>query len=169
MLAQLFEYVPFLVGLLVTIALGEFSGWFLDEAVNIRQVPPWGITKEEWDSATIEMIGKSGAQVIGFLERLLFFGLFWIAAHIAVAGWLAFKVAAKWSSWQHIIKIPKQLGRQTLIDQIQYLKSRNRLGTYLHSRFLIGALYNLLCALIGFGVGQVCKAMLPALWSAFHG
>lgn len=90
--------------------------------------------------------GGGGAQ-LGTLERVLFFALFSLGQSVFVAGWLAFKVAAKWAAWQHIVKIPE-------VDSDQnYLSQKRILSSILLGRFLNGTLYNVFCAVVGCAAG----------------
>jgi hypothetical protein len=88
---------------------------------------------------------KSGAY-LGYLERLLFFGAFWANMPLVIATWLAFKVASKWNAWTNIIFFPKEISN---IEEMDYLVARNRLGSKLYMRFVIGTLSNLIFGCLG--------------------
>jgi hypothetical protein len=121
-------------GLLVTLILGLYCECFLKKSVT---APP--IFKHE--------VGGGGKQ-LGVLERLLFFGSFLLGEYTLTAGWLAFKVAAKWASWQHVIKISDKA------DETRNVNVRVIVSSRLLGRFLNGTLYNALCACIGVLVGK---------------
>ena len=125
-------------GLLVTQLLGWYCGWFLKRGVTIQL--PFRFKSFE----TVEIQG--GGEQLGVLERFLFFATVWLAAYEIAGGWLVFKVAAKWTSWEHIIKIPEST---TEHDREQYLADKNFLASRLLGRFLNGTLYNIFCGGIG--------------------
>jgi hypothetical protein len=148
------------VGLTVTALLGMGCGFFLKHSVTVR-FPP--------DLEFLEKVESGGGgKQLGVLERVLFFGSLWLGRYEVAAGWLAFKVAAKWASWQHITRMPDKLFRD---DVSRDVVSKNKIGSRMLGRFLNGTLYNFLCAAIGWIVGTVVFRMahwLPAaiLWIA---
>jgi hypothetical protein len=144
------------VGILVTAALGSLCGSFLATSVTVN------FPAEFEDFEESEKGG--GGKELGILERVLFFAAAWLDAYVIAAGWLTFKVAAKWASWQHITKIPETLKQEYTkgghitylnITERQYLDARRRLGSHLLGRFLNGTLYNIFCAGVGYVVGNV--------------
>ena len=128
-------------GLLVTALFGWGCEKFLKLSVTVK-FPP------HFDVANIEKGG--GGKQLGVLERVLFFGSLWLGRYEVAAGWLAFKVAAKWAAWQNIMKMPDQIFKD---DIWMEFKNRNMVGSYLVGRFLNGTLYNIICAAIGWTVG----------------
>jgi hypothetical protein len=118
-------------GVIVTLTLGLFCESFLAKSVTVTREVPQNILAGQ---------NGGGGKQLGTLERLLFFSSFRPEAYVVIAGWLAFKVAAKWASWQHIAK---------LTDVDTKLEDRIRLSSHLLGRFLNGTLYNALCAIAG--------------------
>jgi hypothetical protein len=93
-----------------------------------------------------------GGKQLGVLERVLFFGSLGLGRYEVAAGWLAFKVAAKWASWQHITRMPDKIFPNDVARDVEY---KNMVGSRVLGRFLIGTLYNILCAAIGWIVGTI--------------
>lgn len=128
-------------------ALGPAIKFLLDFATNdIELVPPNSIDISEWENFTKPKHRDKAGKWLGFLERLLFFFSFYSHAYVIIAGWLALKVASKWQVWVTIIKMPNNLVGQE--DNISYLTARQRWGSWLHMRFLIGTNANLLIGFI---------------------
>lgn len=101
---------------------------------------------------------KRATSVLGTMERLLF--LFSFAADGAApvgAGWLLFKVAAKWESWSNIIKVPGDEKAEPP------LPARNVWGTKVLSQFLVGTLANIMVGLIGAIVMKTVPDLLPTV------
>jgi hypothetical protein len=145
--------IPFLhiiVGLLITVALGLLVPHVLAYAgKSISLDPPSGASdeqKREWKKL---MKGNESGAVLGFLERLIFFAAFFAQAHIAVAAWLAFKVASKWNAWENVIAIPDKLEG---IENLSFLVARRNWGSHVLMTFLIGTACNILAGLLGASV-----------------
>ena len=104
--------------------------------------PPKPISADLWN----EIIGRgTGVSLLGYLERFFYLAAFWMEAPILIAGWLAFKVASGWHNWSMIVKLPEDLEG---VNQIEYLRARSQLGSWIFHRFLIGTLANILISLI---------------------
>ena len=104
--------------------------------------PPKPISADLWG----EIIGRgTGVSLLGYLERFFYLAAFYMEAPILIAGWLTFKVASGWHSWSMIVKLPEDLEG---VDQIEYLRARSQLGSWIFHRFLIGTLANILISLI---------------------
>jgi hypothetical protein len=88
---------------------------------------------------------------IGFLERMLAFVAFWQDELTIVAGWFAFKLAAKWETWKNIVQFPDTLPGTDVVD---YLRARNALGSWLLGRFLLGTALNVLIGFVAAFVGR---------------
>jgi hypothetical protein len=125
-------------GLLVTQLLGLYCDRFLKTGVT-TQLPCRFKSFETTES-------QGGGEQLGVLERFLFFATVWLAAYEIAGGWLVFKVAAKWASWEHIIKIPEFT---TEDDRDRYLRDKVDLASRLLGRFFNGTLYNIFCGGIG--------------------
>jgi hypothetical protein len=142
--------VPFAGGLLLTGILGLI----VDKSVRMTSArwddqPPSGISKEDWEQ--IFKMSPRALQPIrwlGWLERFSFFVAMWLGSPILVAGWLAFKVASKWETWQNIIKVPESFG--DVFSSQEMFGWRLRYGSNILQRFLLGTLGNVVSALIGF-------------------
>ena len=126
-----------LSGLILTLALGFLTKEFLNMAVSVELPARYNNVKD------IEPGG--GGSYLGHLERLLFFVAFWLEAYVLIVGWLAFKVAAKWAAWQHVVRIP---------ESTDSVEDNMRLSSHLLGRFLLGTLYNVFCAAVGFVIGK---------------
>lgn len=104
--------------------------------------------------------GQTGS-TIGFLERFLFLGAFWVGAYPVIVAWLGFKVAAKWESWSHVVQVPTTLDP---VRPIVWLQARMRFGSWLLSRFLVGTLMNILIAGIAGYLGH--RSFVVITWLA---
>jgi hypothetical protein len=123
------------LGLLITLLMGLLCEYFLTKSVT---------AKPKAEFARHEVGG--GAYQLGVLERILFFVSFLLGENTLAAGWLGFKVAAKWASWQHVVKISE---KNTTPRERIIISSR------LLGRFLNGTLFNGLCAAVGVMVAKV--------------
>lgn len=139
--------ISFLCGLLTTLIAGKFVTNVL-RFVTVGESP-----------AMSEPSENTGNQMLGWLERIVFFGSFWARAETLVAGWLVFKVGSKWEAWQNIMKVPQE--NMVPGDILANVRFRHAWGSRLLQRFLLGTLYNILCGLLGVMVGVVCKRALP--------
>jgi hypothetical protein len=138
------DAAAFAAGLSVTLLVGVLASWVLKHTVTVP-FPPRFATFE-----TAEKLG--GGRYLGIFERLLFFYAFSFDANAVAAGWLAFKLGAKWASWQHVTKIP-----EGDINDESYQGDKRFLSSRLLGRFLNGTAYNVACGGIGAGVVQVAK------------
>jgi hypothetical protein len=151
------------VGIVVTALLGRLCDPFLKISVTVK----FPVEFEEFEDSE----KGGGGKELGILERLLFFASAWLETYVIGGGWLTFKVAAKWASWQHITKVPETLKQEHLrgrhitylgADDRKYMDARRTLSSRLLGRFLNGTLYNIFCA----GVGWVCgKTLLAYIYS----
>ena len=83
--------------------------------------------------------GEVQSEMLGFVERLTYFGLLLAGAHSVLAALLALKVASKWRSWGYAGRVA--------INELRAI--RTEIG---YIRFLLGTSANVLYALVGFGV-----------------
>lgn len=138
-----------IIGLLIVFFLGLFVECIVKYVQkNIPLHPPNKVIKKKWEELTG---GDEGGVILGNLERLLFFGAFWIHMPEVVAAWLAFKVASKWQVWSNITSVPKTLPG---VDEMEYLIARRRWGSQLLTTFLVGTLSNVIIGFLGSLVGQ---------------
>lgn len=80
-----------------------------------------------------------GGELIGAIERVLFFLALILKAPIVIGVWLAFKVASKWAEWQHIVQLDKEDIPVAL---------RREIGNYLFTRLIVGTGVNLVLAML---------------------
>jgi hypothetical protein len=138
-----------LIGLLTVFFVGLCNGHLVKYVrKSMALLPPNEATKEKWVALTE---GDEGGWVLGNLERLLFFGAFWMDAPTLTAAWLAFKVASKWNAWSNVISLPKTMSG---IDELDFLIARRRWGSQLLTTFLVGTLANIVIGLLGMVVGR---------------
>lgn len=83
---------------------------------------------------------------IGLLETTVYMLPIISGNPIFIGGWLVFKVAAKWENWAHVVRLPEL---KSLDLNSAEFENRARFGSWLHSRFLIGVLLNILVSVIG--------------------
>ena len=149
-------------GLIVTIALGAGAKPLLRYAGGSMPLVPPSKASDEQKRQWLELVkGSEGGAILGWLERLMFFAAFLLAAHIAVAAWLAFKVASKWQAWATVISIPDKL--EIWNDDLDYLIARRRWGSHLLMTFLIGTAYNILVGMAGAAVVLYGDALTAAV------
>ena len=131
-----FAFSPF-VRRLVRATKDELS---FDDAITDRRL------RERW-KAIAELHPAKGPRYLGYFERTIFFIAVSTSQYEIAAGWLAFKLAAKWQSWEHVAQIPSTL--KSLMNDIQFLHVRHIWGTRLLSAFLVGTAANVVAAFIG--------------------
>jgi hypothetical protein len=96
----------------------------------------------------VEGRGQTTGEILGFFERIFFFGSFWLDnAGTLIAGYLLFKVGTKWEVWANIVA-PSKIGSED--SSIDYLLFRRRWSEKIMMPFLIGTLGNVLAAGGGF-------------------
>jgi hypothetical protein len=133
-----------LIGLVVTILLGFGVSPVMDYAKKSMHLPPPSeATADQWSQL---MKGRESGAVLGWLERFMFFAAFLAGADIAVAAWLAFKVASKWNAWENVITVPKALEG---VSELDFLIARRAWGSHVLMTFLIGTAYNVVAGLLG--------------------
>jgi hypothetical protein len=88
----------------------------------------------------------SAGRSIGQLETVIFTLSIISGNPIFIGGWLAFKVAAKWENWAHVVRLPELKTIDLNSTDFEY---RAKFASWLHSRFLIGVLLNILVSVIG--------------------
>ena len=102
---------------------------------------------------------------IGYLERFLALASFWIPEHTIIGAWVAFKLAAKWEGWRNIVQFPDKLEGTTQLD---YLRARSELGSYLITRLLVGTFANILIGLVAWYVGTNSFEIYYFFFNWFH-
>lgn len=125
--------------------LQSFIDWTTEDW---RPSAPTNMSKEDWDEIyDPSPRNKKGGKWIGILERYLFLGAFWLSQPIVIGVWLAFKLGTKWETWKDVTQVP---GSIEDVDEISYLRSRSKWGSWLLNRFLIGTAANLLIAMVAY-------------------
>jgi hypothetical protein len=141
------------LGLLVSLGLSCFTRCVLHK-VHIKPTPPIGISQRQLNDALLIDREDPSTGFLGFLETIVFFTAFYLKeSAIIAAGWLTFKVAAKWASWQHVVKIPEKDFLSH--DPLENIRVRNEWASWLLSRFLLGTLYNVICGLVGASISKI--------------
>ena len=143
----MYELLSILVAIAVTVLLGLGVGKIIDTAVP-KPAPPDGLDSALW--AAMDWRVHTGGW-IGCIERLLVLMAFWLQQYAIVGGWLAFKVAAKWEVWKNIIRVPDAM--DDVHPRVWY-QARVSYGSWLHSRFVLGTLLNVLIGAVGAYVGN---------------
>ena len=152
------SFGPVIFGLLTVFFVGLCVGPLVKLVQrSMPLLPPSEATKEKWTALTE---GNEGGWILGNIERLLFFGAFWVDAPTVTAAWLAFKVASKWNAWSNVISVPKTLSG---IDELDFLIARRRWGSQLLTTFLVGTLSNIVIGLLGVGGGRYGYDFLRSL------
>jgi len=162
---QPIQILQIILGLSVTLLFGLVVQPLVKHVKNkIEMVPPSESLKNKWLEITgpIEVQGKlESGEIIGLLERLLFFIAIWISSYLIIGGWLAFKVASKWEVWKNIISVPESLDTDVAkVDQLDYLSARRRWASHRYVSFLIGTISNILVAFGGVLVGKYVYPLL---------
>jgi hypothetical protein len=140
---------PIAVGLVATIV----AGFAVKRIIALIAQPekPQAMTDVDWQL----LVGVKGVgDKIGILERLLSFASLASGQYVILGGWLAFKLAAKWEVWKHIIQVPQSVDG---ISPLVWFQARNAFGSWVLSRFLIGTLANVLVGFIGAAAGALAK------------
>jgi hypothetical protein len=148
---------PVILGLFITFVLGMFSINMisLTKRELVAKVPELNVDPRLKDAVTG---AENAGAYIGLLERVLFFTALSMGANgpFIIAGYLGFKVAAKWEAWRNIVKVPRRLediaGGEENLD---YFLLRKHWGSIRLSTFLVGTLYNMLCAMAGYFVSRM--------------
>ncbi len=140
------ELIGFIVAIAISYFLGPYISSLLDRATqDIQLVNPNGISEEDWKSFVRPEGRDEAGRWVGVFERVLAFFSFYSGAHAILGGWLALKVASKWQVWATVIKMPDKLENA---NAMSYLRARQRWGSWLHTRFLIGTILNVLVGFI---------------------
>jgi hypothetical protein len=100
---------------------------------------------ESWKTLTTEPEKDKSGELLGDLERTLFFFAFWLSSWEVVAAWFALKVASKWEAWSTTGALPESLPN---VDPFMYLFARRRWASQRLMSFLVGTLANVLFAFV---------------------
>ena len=130
------------------------SGVLTNQVINTTGSQP-GNNTGNWQAIWDSILGVRSGAIVGLLERVLFFAVFFHSEAAVVAiGWLGFKAASKWAAWQHLVKVPEVFDRDGDPGNLQWFQVRNALGSRMLTSFLVGTLANLLCGLFGVWVAE---------------
>jgi hypothetical protein len=141
------NFIEAIVAIGITIVSGLSVRCLIDGAVPMPNRPD-PLDAKDWQ-AIIERTDTG--KWIGFFERLLLLMCFLMSEYTIVAGWLAFKVAAKWEAWTNIIQVPNTIEN---IPQIIWYRAKKQFGSWVLSRFLLGTLVNILIAAMAAHLGR---------------
>jgi hypothetical protein len=98
---------------------------------------------------------------VGYLERIVFFSALLLGARevkegvAAIGVWLAFKVAAKWESWNHMAYVPESV--DGVDDRLRYALGRRIWAAHGYATFVMGTGMN-------FVVAAACAALTYLSW-----
>lgn len=135
--------------IVVALALGA-PLWLIMMAPAFSLKCPEGVSVTFWN--TVQPNGLGGAGVwIGALERLVALLAAWQGQYELVAGWLAFKVAAKWESWSNTVSLPDTFPG---LEPQQYLLARRAWGSVMFGRFVFATAANILLGFIAMPIGK---------------
>lgn len=149
------------VGFVVTFILGLFVRRVMKYAGRtIPLTPPSDASDKQKHDWEMIIKGNESGAILGSLERIIFFAAFLAEAHIAVAAWLAFKVASKWNAWENVIAIPKKIDG---VDDLNFLVARSSLGSHVLMTFQIGTAYNIIAGLFGALIARHLGDVLTSL------
>jgi len=129
------QLLPLGGALLVITLLGLLVGPIVRKLTD--HIPPDGA----WNH---DVLGAG--RPTGLLETIIYMLSIISGNPIFIGGWLVFKVAAKWENWAHVVRLPEL---KTLDLNSTEFENRARFGSWLHSRFVIGVLLNILVSIIG--------------------
>jgi hypothetical protein len=122
------NFIEAIVAIVITIVLGLSVRCIVEGAVP-KPIRPTPMDEETWNGITEPV---QAGKWIGFFERLLLLMSFWTSQYTIVAGWFAFKVAAKWEAWANIIKLPATIDS---IPELTWYRAKKQFGSWLLSRF----------------------------------
>ena len=144
-------------GIVIATALGFGVNRLLSAAAP-QPARPEQIPAEVWTQIVLR---TPGGKWIGALERYLSLAAFWTENPSLIAGWFAFKVAAKWEVWRHIVQVPSALEG---IPPIEWYGIRSVLGSWVLTRFWLGTLVNVLIGLAAAYLGSHTYDFFGRLW-----
>jgi hypothetical protein len=134
------ELIPFAVGILLVIVLGFLVEPFLALTTEHLKWKDTKKRKKRWVTFT------AAGRTIGVLEGILFFVSIVIQYPIFIGAWLVFKVAAKWETRAHIVRLDETESKDLKSEEFE---TRAMYSSWVHSRFIIGTLSNIAIAVIG--------------------
>lgn len=155
------KFLEILIGLIITVLAGEVAvGRLVDRSTE--KIPRSGVPDQLKD--VVELANTTGGAWIGRVELILFFAAFWFKEPLMIGGWLAFKVASTWATWQHLIRVPVSLPDVSPLD---YLKARKVWGSLTLTRYLVGTGVNIIVGLLGFVAGKNSAAIYDMIKAWF--
>lgn len=153
------NYRPVALGLVTTLIASIFV-WPL----SVLARSGWSVQAPEGLESIKGGHDRPGPLMLGVLEAIVFFLAFVSEAWVVAGGWLVFKAASKWASWQHIMKVPEAFGE----NEAEYIQFRWAWSSRLLTSFLFGTLANIAAAFAGATVARVL-ADIPLQPTAFGG
>lgn len=128
------ELLPFLGALVVIVMLGLTVGPI------VRKLTDHIRPENAWNTDVL-----AAGRPIGLLEILIYTLAIISGNPTFIGGWLVFKVAAKWENWAHVVRLPEL---RTLDLNSAEFENRAKFASWLHSRFLIGVLLNIIVSVV---------------------
>jgi hypothetical protein len=92
---------------------------------------------------------------IGTFERIVLFGAFFVGSWEAVGIWLAFKLAAKWESRNHMGFVPDNPTFHECVHPLRWAAARRVWSAREYATFVVGTATNLLLAAAGALIANV--------------
>lgn len=129
------DLLPLLGSLIVILALGLLVG------PAVRYLTDHIRPEKSWKEDVL-----AAGRPIGLLETIIYMFALISGNPAFIGGWLVFKVAAKWENWAHVVRLPELT---TLDLNSPEFENRAKFASWLHSRFLIGVLLNIIVSVIG--------------------
>lgn len=148
-----FNEAEFIAGFLATIFLAWIVALFMKWVVkkNEKLRSPEGVDDEKWQSAfQLSKEQMKPTKILGFFEAIIIFISLYIGKPEVIAGWLTFKLASKWQTWNAIMRLPEKIDG---IDDIEYIGAKNQIASATLQRWLIGTLGNILAGFFGLMMG----------------
>jgi hypothetical protein len=144
-----------MLGLVLALFLSSFIGLIVEYSCTAYGPE---LPRREGTGEVVDPLGpdkdKPGPLVLGLLESIFFYGALCVGATAGIAGWLGFKAASKWASWQHVMQLPTEI---TGLEELSYVRYRHSLANVRLTSFLVGTLGNLVAALAGASLRELLR------------
>ncbi len=137
------------IAVVLALSLGVVP-WLILKTSAFSLACPKGVSATFWDAVQPKNVGGAGAW-IGALERLVALLAAWQGQYELIAGWLAFKVAAKWESWSNTLSLPDTFAD---LKPEQYLLARRTWGSVMFGRFVVATAANILLGFVAMPIGR---------------
>jgi hypothetical protein len=145
---------PGIIGGGIALLLVLAGGWLTKAVLSTKGLRLEGAKSDVpdflWNALQPNGIERSGAW-LGQIERIIALISAWTGMFELLGGWFAFKVASKWETYAHLLRLPDNLDG---LDDLSYLRARRAWGSRMMMRFLVGSATN---AILGICAGSVGK------------